>query len=91
MIVRKSIIAILLILVCLTSCVMSRKTAEDANTTEQTMLENLCIVVDGARPMVVRTIHHEYRNNRYISLRDLAAALDGTARQFDVSISEGSV
>ena len=44
--------------------------------------------VDGGSPKQIRTIHSSYVNNRYLSLRDLASALSGSAKQFDVTISD---
>lgn len=58
---------------------------------EQPLLENLLLSVDGAEPKPVRTLHYGYGNNRYVSMRDVAAALGGTPRRFNVSISGNQI
>ncbi|SCY38445.1 D-alanyl-D-alanine carboxypeptidase [Lachnospiraceae bacterium XBB2008] len=50
-------------------------------------LENLTLVRYDGEQFMIRTIHYDYGNNRYISLRDLASALTGTDKHFDVSVS----
>ena len=59
--------------------------------TEHRILENLLLSVDGGSPKLIRTIHYSYVNNRYLSLRDLASALSGTPKQFDVTVSDGVI
>lgn len=54
-------------------------------------LENLLLSVDGGEARTVRTIHYGYDYNRYVSLRDVAAALSGTAKHFDLSITNDQV
>jgi len=54
-------------------------------------LENLQLSVDGGEARTVRTIHYSYDYNRYVSLRDVAAALSGTAKHFDMSITNDQV
>lgn len=39
----------------------------------------------------IRTIHQYYDENEYVSLRDMAVALSGTAAQFNVSIGKESI
>ena len=78
------------ILVLLPACAHSSNHASEVvYGTEQSMLENLQLVVDGGQPKTIRTIHYSYANNRFISLRDLACALDGTARQFNITVADG--
>lgn len=48
--------------------------------------ENGIVQVDGQAKQV-RFVNFEYDNNRFISIRDLAAALSGTSKQFEVSVS----
>lgn len=57
---------------------------------DQTILENLVFSVDGGEGKTVRTLHYMYENNRYVSLRDVAAALSGTPKHIDVSFSGDS-
>ncbi len=52
-----------------------------------TRVENLPLIVDGGQPQIVKTLHYSYGNNRYVSLRDMAAALSTTSRRFNVGIS----
>lgn len=59
----------------------------DAGMIDQPRLENLLFYVDGGEAKLVRALHHSYENNRYVSLRDVAAALSGTAKQFEVSFT----
>ena len=81
-----SLIILAGILFVLSACA---HTSGEAFNTEQSMLENLPLVVDAAQPKTVRTIHYSYANNRFISLRDLASALNGTTRQFGLTVSDG--
>ena len=53
--------------------------------------EDLKLFVDGGAAKVIKTIHYEYKNNRYLSLRDLAGALSGTAKTFELSVADTSV
>lgn len=48
--------------------------------------ENGYVTVDG-QTKPVRFVNYEYDHNRFISIRDLAAALIGTPKQFEVSVS----
>ena len=52
-----------------------------------TALENLALSVDGGEPRIVKALHYSYGNNRFVSVRDMAAALSGTARHFSLYIS----
>ena len=54
---------------------------------DHTMLENLAVRVDERAPVIVKTIHAEYPNNRYVSLRDFAFAMRGTPKRFHACIS----
>ena len=65
--------------------------SSNADRTEHRILENLLLFVDGKSPKLIRTIHCSYLNNRYLSLRDLASALSGTSKQFDVAVSDGVI
>ena len=56
-------------------------------TVTQPFVENLALRVDGGEEKTVKALHYSYGNNRYVSLRDMAWALAGTAKRFSVSIS----
>ena len=56
-----------------------------------TALENIAISVDGNEPRIVKALHYSYGNNRFVSLRDMAAALSGTAKRFALSITNDQV
>ncbi len=60
-------------------------------TITQPYLENLSLSVDGGEAKTLRALHYGYGNNRYVSLRDFAAALSGTPRHFDVHIANDEV
>ena len=68
-----------------TALLPARSFAESGPMITQPYLENLALCVDGGEDRTVRTLHYMYKNNRYVSLRDVAAALSGTAKHFDVS------
>lgn len=63
-----------------------------ADTVEtHTALENIALSVDGGAPMTVKAVHYSYGNNRFVSLRDMAAALSGTARRFSLHIANEQI
>ena len=47
--------------------------------------ENITVYVDEEATFNIRAASYEYKNNRYISLMDLASALSGTPKEFDYS------
>ncbi|MCR4763672.1 MAG: serine hydrolase [Lachnospiraceae bacterium] len=50
--------------------------------------ENLPAEISSASERVnIKAVHSEYLNNRYLSLRDLAAALAGTGKEFALTIN----
>ena len=55
------------------------------------ILENLTMVVDGGRSCNIKTLHYDYRNNRFVSMRDVAAALSGTDKQFELSVTADTI
>ncbi len=55
------------------------------------ILENLPVYVSGAKSGKVKTIHYDYLNNRFVSLRDLALVLKGTSAEYSVSISSSEI
>ncbi len=60
-------------------------------TAEHRLLENLPLSVDGGGAMIVKILHYTYGNNRYVSLRDVAAALNGTSKSFSLTLQDGSI
>ena len=56
-----------------------------------TVLENIAFSVNGDAPKYVRALHYAYGNNRYVSLRDMAAALSGTEKRFSLNFSNDQV
>ena len=82
-------LAALLLVLCLV--LPSALPAHAEATVTHQQLENLLLSVDGGDPRTVRTIHYSYDYNRYVSLRDMAAALSGTAKHFDLSIANDQV
>ena len=74
----------LLLALCL--LLMQTPAARADNTVTHTQLENLLLMVDGGEPRNIRTIHYSYGNNRYVSLRDMASALSGTEKRFDMGV-----
>ena len=65
--------------------------AHAETTQEHRLLENLPFSVDGGEAQIVKTLHYTYSNNRYVSLRDVAAALNGTPKSFSLTLQNGSV
>ena len=55
------------------------------------LLEDLPFSVDERAAVTVRTIHGSYAYNRYVSLRDMAAALSGTPKSFDLTVSGSEI
>ena len=81
------VLCALLITALLLPC--SAAFADEAET--HTVLENIALSVDGAAPVTVKALHYSYGNNRFVSLRDLAAALSGTAKRFGMTITDDQV
>lgn len=52
--------------------------------------ENVKVHIDGKEAAVVRAMHYDYLHNMYLSVRDLAALLSGTAKNFEFSISKAN-
>ena len=55
------------------------------------MPENVKMSVDGGEAGTVRAINASYDNNLYISLRDAAVLLSGSAKQFNADITGGTI
>ncbi|MCR4989750.1 MAG: serine hydrolase [Lachnospiraceae bacterium] len=54
-------------------------------------LEDLTIEIPDGSRYTVKTIHYSYSNNRYVSLRDMAFALKGTAKHFGLSVGSTEI
>lgn len=52
---------------------------------------NLQVRVEGKDTYNVKTVHLEYPDNAYISLRDLAVALNGTSAQYSLNIDKNGI
>lgn len=86
---NKKVIALLTLFSVLT-CLLSPYSAmsvKAANTGKHRIIENLSVRVNNGDSKVLKTIHYDYVNNRYVSLRDLAAALNNTSKAFSIGIS----
>lgn len=57
---------------------------------EQESPENGRLHING-KTYTVKLLNVTYNNNTYVSLRDMAAALSGTEKQFDVSVSRSEI
>ena len=62
-----------------------------ANATDYENCDNMMIYVDGADSYNVRVIYWPFDGNPYISLRDLASAVSGTDKHFEMSISDSDI
>lgn len=52
---------------------------------------NMTAHVEGGNEYTIRAIDYFYKNNMYISLRDMANLLSGTSKAFDVGVKEGAI
>lgn len=52
---------------------------------------SIMVYADGAEGKLVKGISISYKNNEYVSLRDMAAVLTGSSAAFDLSINDGKV
>ncbi len=62
-----------------------------AEASNHKILEDLTVFSPDGASHNVRTIHYEYKNNRYLSIRDTALAFAGTKKAFEVSVSGSSI
>ncbi len=65
--------------------------AETVPTAYHSMVENLPLTVDGGSAQIVKTLHYGYINNRYVSVRDMAAALCATDKRFGISFGDSGL
>ncbi len=63
----------------------------NAATIKNRILENLMVHTEGGSDRYVKTIHYDYKNNRFVSLRDMALALKGTSAEYSVSITSSEI
>ncbi len=82
---------ILLLLAILSPAALFSGAGLTAYAAEHKQLEELPFSVDGRAPLTIRTIHDFYRNNRFVSLRDMAMAMKGTAKEFSLTIEDNSI
>lgn len=69
-------------------CISSVKITSHA---EYQYRENIAVYVDGEEKCEIMALEDSYANNNYISLRGLAYALNGTAKQFRPSVGSGGI
>lgn len=53
--------------------------------------ENGQVIVNGSSESQIHMVNFEYDYDRFLSLRDLALALSGTEKQFDVAVEKDSI
>ena len=80
----------LLILVLLFVWLAPAREAQAADE-KHSIYEDLRFDVNGGTSRVVKTIHYKYENNRYLSMRDLAAAISGTEKTFELAVADTSM
>ena len=83
--------AALLLMLLLLPLSFPAEAVQPEKTAAHSLLENLPFSVDGGEAQTVKTLHYGYGNNRYVSLRDVANALSGSAKSFSLTIREGGV
>ena len=82
-------LALLMLMVC---CVNAHAHDADAkHLTEHGLLESLLVTIDDSDEYIIKTLHYSYRNNRFVSLRDLAYSLRGMSKQFNVTVEQNRV
>ena len=67
---------------------MSFAAAPAAFAADQLDAADQTLIVDAKAPVTVKGYNASYTYNTYISIRDVAAALNGTSRQFNVTYDE---
>lgn len=55
------------------------------------LLENLSLTVDGGKAFTVKALDYGYSYNRYVSLRDFAAAMNGSPKSFGLKIGNETI
>lgn len=85
------VIALALSILMVTATVMSNASPAVAANYDAEYRINRTLNVSGKGNYNIRTIHQYYDENEYVSLRDMANALNGTGAQFGVSIGKTSI
>jgi len=85
------IIAVMLVAVITSSVVVNNTAVVFAANYDAEYRINRTLNVSGKGSYNIRTIHQYYDDNEYVSLRDMASALNGTGAQFNVTISKNSI
>ena len=83
---RRIIMCLAMIIVLIASAMLPRI---DAYAITHDELEDLELIRYDGELFTIKTIHYAYGNNRYVSLRDMAYALTGTDKCFDMSMESG--
>lgn len=84
-------IAVLLVFVMVASIVMGSSFSSKAANYDAEYRINRTLKVSGGSSYNIRTIHQYYDENEYVSLRDMANALNGTEAQFSVTITKSGI
>ena len=87
MLLKKTIAIMLSVVIVVLLCPHYQSSAIAA---DQQDAENVTLYVDGNKN-TVKVLNQYYDNNRYVSVRDVASALIGTPKKFEVSIGNNSV
>ncbi len=76
-------------LVALLACAAALLPVFASRADDHKIIEDLPVYVDDAlQNGVVKTLHYSYAYNRYVSLRDMAYAMNGSGRQFNVTYAD---
>lgn len=86
---KKRMLSLLLILTVL--CTACFGMTGSAFAYDQGNKVNVQLSVDGKEPVTVKAYYASYTHNTYVSLEDLAWALKGTAKAFDLDLTAGNV
>lgn len=84
-IIRQAVLMFVAAVILIAGVVNTTTVYSDAITHKE--IENLTFERYDKERFVIKTIHYSYGNNRYVSVRDMAAALSGTPKHFDVYFS----
>ncbi|MCR5119024.1 MAG: serine hydrolase [Lachnospiraceae bacterium] len=76
-------------LAALAVCILLFLPVLNARAENHAIIENLPVYVDGnLQAGVIKTLHYDYAFNRYVSLRDMGLAMNGSGKSFNVSYAD---
>lgn len=87
----KKILFKILILTVVTTFLTLRVNAKEAYAGEDHYLHDVYISVDGKEAQVVHAVDCEYKNNVYLSLKDMAQLLKGSSAAINVEVSSDEI